>query len=340
MSPMRFLVIGGTAFMGPHVVRRLAGLGHEVAAFHRGKTRAEHPAGVMEFLGDRHKLGDHAAALRGFKPDVVVDMVLITEADARDLMGLFEGISQRVVAVSSIDATKAYGVLHGSEPGGPVPAPFDEDTPVRSVLYPYRGKVPGLDDYDKVLVERECLAHPKLPATVLRLPMVYGPADRQRRLRDLVRRFDAGRPALLLDAAVAAWRGARGYVENVADAIVLAATDPRGAGRVYNVAEAPVLEERAWVAAVAEAAGWKGRVVEVPSERLPAPLRADFNTAQHLDAASGRIRSELGYREAVAFAEGVKRTVAWERANLIPARPEESEADAAEEKVLREIGAW
>lgn len=337
---MRFLVIGGTAFMGPHVVRRLAGLGHEVAAFHRGKTRAEHPAGVMEFLGDRHKLGDHAAALRGFKPDVIVDMVLITEADARDLMSVFEGTAQRVVAVSSIDATKAYGVLHGSEPGGPVPVPFDEDTPVRSVLYPYRGKVPGLDDYDKVLVERECLAHPKLPATVLRLPMVYGPADRQRRLRDLVRRFDAGRPALLIDAAVAAWRGARGYVENVADAIVLAATDPRGAGRVYNVAEAPVLEERAWVAAVAEAAGWKGRLVEVPSDRLPAPLRADFNTAQHLDAASARIRRELDYREAVAFGEGVRRTVAWERANPLPTRPEETEADGAEEKVLREMGEW
>lgn len=337
---MRFLVIGGTAFMGPHVVRRLRGLGHDVGVFHRGKTRGEFPEGVTEFLGDRHRIGEHAAALREFKPDVLVDMVLVTEANARDLMGTFAGLAQRVVAVSSIDATKAYGVLHGTEPGGPVAAPFDEDTPVRSVLYPYRGKVPGLDDYDKVLVEREALAHPDLPATVLRLPMVYGPRDRQRRLRELVRKFDAGRPAVLLPAEVAAWRGARGYVENVADAIVLAATDARGAGRVYNVAAEPTLEERAWVAAVAAAAGWKGRVAEIPSDRLPGPLRGGFNAAQHLDAATARIRRELGYREQVAFEEGIRRTVAWERENPLPVRPEEAEADAAEERVLRETGVW
>lgn len=326
--------------MGPHVVRQLRGNGHDVGVFHRGKTRGEFADGVKEFNGDRHKLEEHALVLRAFKPDVVVDMVLVTEADARGVAAVFEGVARRVVAVSSIDATKAYGVLHGSEPGGPVPAPFDEDTPVRSVLYPYRGKVPGLDDYDKVLVERESLAHPNLPATVLRLPMVYGPRDRQRRLRELVRKFDAGRPAVLLPADVAAWRGARGYVENVAGAIVLAATDPRGAGRVYNVAAEPTLEERAWVAAVAAAAGWRGRVVEVPADRLPEAMRGGFNAAQHLDAATARIRRELGYREQVAFEEGVRRTVAWERENPLPVRPEEAEADAAEEKVLRELGEW
>ncbi|KAF0245442.1 MAG: nucleoside-diphosphate-sugar [Planctomycetota bacterium] len=337
---MRFLVIGGTAFMGPHVVKRLVGLGHEVAVFHRGKTRAVPPAGVIEFLGDRHLIDQHAGALLAWKPEVIVDMVLITEADAKDLMRVFEGTAKRVVAVSSIDATKAYGVLHGTESGAPIGVPFDEDTPVREHLYPYRGKVPGLDDYDKILVEREALAHPGMPATVLRLPMVYGPGDRQRRLRHLVRRMDAGRPAILLEAALAAWRGSRGYVENVADAIVAAALDPRAAGRVYNVAEEPALEERAWAAAVGAAAGWKGKFVEAPGDKLPKALQADFNTAQHLHASSARIRKELGYKEAVAFDEGVRRTVASERANPLPPKPEETDGDAAEEKVLREMGKW
>ncbi|MEK7466005.1 MAG: NAD-dependent epimerase/dehydratase family protein [Planctomycetota bacterium] len=338
---MRFLVIGGTAFMGPHVVRKLAGLGHEVAIFHRGKTRASgNPPGILSFLGDRHLLDQHAGALRAWKPEIIVDMVLITEADAKDLMRVFEGTAKRVVAVSSIDAVKAYGVLHGTESGPTIAVPFDEDTPVRENLYPYRGKVPGLDDYDKILVEREALAHPELPATVLRLPMVYGPGDRQRRLRHLVRRMDAGRPAILLESALASWRGSRGYVENVADAIVSAALDLRWSGRVYNVAEEPALEERAWAAAVGAATGWKGKFVEVPGVKLPKALQADFNTAQHLDASSARIRRELGYRERVAFDEGLTRTVAWERANPIPPKPEETDGDAAEEKVLRELGAW
>ncbi|MCE9581777.1 MAG: NAD-dependent epimerase/dehydratase family protein [Planctomycetes bacterium] len=335
---MRFLVIGGTAFMGPQVVRRLASRGHDVAVFHRGKTKAVLPPGVKEFLGDRRKLGEHAETLRKFRPDVVVDMMLVTEADARGLMTVFADVARRVVAVSSIDAVKAYGVLLGTEAGPPVPAPFDEDTPVREKLFPYRGKAPGMDDYDKVLVERECLAHPGLPAAVLRLPMVYGPGDRQHRLHELLRRFDAGRAAIALDGSIAPWRGCRGYVENVAEAIALAAEDSRSAGRVYNVAEEPTLEERAWVAAVAAAAEWKGRVVEVPSEKLPEPLRAGMNTSQHLWPSTARIRRELGYRETVGFEEGLKRTVAWERANPPAARPEQAETDAAEEKILRETG--
>lgn len=88
------------------------------------------------------------------------------------------------------------------------------------------------------------------------------------------------------------------------------------------------------------AAGWKGKFVEAPGAKLPKALQADFNTAQHLHASSARIRKELGYNEAVAFDEGLKRTVAWERANPLPTKPEETEADAAEERVLKELNAW
>ena len=38
---MKVLVIGGTNFIGPHVVRQLIERGHEVAVFHRGETKAK-----------------------------------------------------------------------------------------------------------------------------------------------------------------------------------------------------------------------------------------------------------------------------------------------------------
>ena len=41
---MKVLVIGGTNFIGPPLVRRLVALGHEVAVFHRGRTQADLPA--------------------------------------------------------------------------------------------------------------------------------------------------------------------------------------------------------------------------------------------------------------------------------------------------------
>ncbi|MGD9140210.1 MAG: NAD-dependent dehydratase, partial [bacterium] len=53
---MRVLIIGGTRFMGPRVVARLACEGHEVTVFHRGKTTAELPQGVQEVVGDRNRL--------------------------------------------------------------------------------------------------------------------------------------------------------------------------------------------------------------------------------------------------------------------------------------------
>ncbi len=35
---MRILILGGTKFVGPHVVQYLVDLGHEVAIFHRGAS--------------------------------------------------------------------------------------------------------------------------------------------------------------------------------------------------------------------------------------------------------------------------------------------------------------
>ena len=51
--------------------------------------------------------------------------------------------------------------------------------------------------------------------TVLRLPMVYGPFDRQRRLQPYLQRMEARRPAILLEAGQSAWRVSRGFFKGV-----------------------------------------------------------------------------------------------------------------------------
>ena len=40
---MKILVIGGTNFIGPAVVRQLYAMGHEVTVFHRGKQQQTYP---------------------------------------------------------------------------------------------------------------------------------------------------------------------------------------------------------------------------------------------------------------------------------------------------------
>jgi nucleoside-diphosphate-sugar epimerase len=313
---VRVLVIGGTRFIGPPVVARLVELGNQVTVFHRGETEADLPPDVRHVHADRAKLAELRDAVRGQAPDVLLDMAPLSAPDAQAVVDAARGEAGRLVAISSMDVYRAYGRFHGSEPGPPDPMPFDEDAPLRERLYPYRGENRGLDDYDKVLVERIAMGSAELPATVLRLPMVYGPGDHQHRLFFELKRMDDGRPAILLDEVIARWRWTRGYVENVADAIALATTDARAAGRVYNAGEPEALTSVEWVEVVGRAAGWRGRVLALPAQRMPAHLRHQGpDYAQDLVADTGRIRRELGYAESVSRDEGLRRAIAWERAH-------------------------
>ncbi|HMG84592.1 MAG TPA: NAD-dependent epimerase/dehydratase family protein [Terracidiphilus sp.] len=169
------------------------------------------------------------------------------------------------------------------------------------------------DHYDKIAVEEVIMSSFFVSGTVVRLPMVYGPGDRLHRFFPLVKRFADGRPAILLSEELAAWRGPRGYVENVANAIELAATSDQAAGRVYNICQEPTLSELAWQKMIAKRVGWNGRFVVLPGEQTPKHLLQPGNAAQHVVASSERIRAELGYRESVEIGEAINRTVASER---------------------------
>jgi nucleoside-diphosphate-sugar epimerase len=322
---MKILVIGGTGFIGPHVVRELDRMGHSVSIFHRGATPANLPA--ESILGDRRDL----PAIRP-KADVVVDLILSSGAQAKLLMETFRGIARRVVAASSIDVYRACGVLHGSEEGPLDPVPLTEDSPLRTKLQTYPPaqikmlqKIFGWldDEYDKIPVECAILSDPDLPGTVLRLPMIYGPGDHLRRFHPVLRRIDDGRRAILFEEGWATWRPPRGYVENVAHALALAAVYDRAAGRVYNVAEPPAFSELDWARKIAAAASnetpratnWTGEFIVLPRERMPPHLVQPGNTAQHWEADSTRIRQELGYQEPIPLDEGIRRTIAWERAH-------------------------
>lgn len=335
---MRVLVVGGTGFIGPHVVRRLVDGGHEVVVFHRGRTGADLPEGARRFEGDRRRLEEHSDGLRRLAPEVVLDMIPMNERDARETIAVFRGVAGRVVAVSSEDVYRAYDIVRGLHPGPPDPVPLDEEAPLRERLYPYER--PEAEEYEKILVERAVMGDPHMPGTVLRLPMVYGPGDGMHRLFPYLKRMDDGRPAVLLDEGMARWRWTRGYVEDVAAAIALAVADERAAGRVYNVGEADAPTEARWVEEIGRAAGWDGRVLGLPKDALPPHLAREYegsNFEQHLVVDTGRIRRELGYEESVPRDEAIRRTVGWEREHP-PNEVDLAEFDyAAEDEALAKL---
>src|SRR6185312_16295017 len=133
----RILLIGATGFIGPHLVRELAQQGHEITIFHRGRASAALPAGVKHLLGDRNDIASHVHDFRRLAPEVVIDLILSSERQAKALVSTFRGLTQRIVALSSGDVYRACGISHGFESGPLQPVPLTEDSELRTARNTY-----------------------------------------------------------------------------------------------------------------------------------------------------------------------------------------------------------
>jgi nucleoside-diphosphate-sugar epimerase len=321
----RVLVIGGTGFISSFVVRCLVAAGQEVTVFHR-EQETSLPSEVRHIHGDRSRLAEFVDVFRQAQPDVILDTIPYTQREAQTLVAVARGLVDRLVAVSSVDVYRARDRICRIDPGPPDPTPLTEDSPLRDRLFPYEKTrpEPGTEafetTYDKILVEQTVRGEPELATTIVRLPQVYGPGDYSHRTFEYLKRMNDGRPVILLPHNVANFRASRGYVEDVAEAIALCVLSEKSAGRVYHVGEQENFTETEWVDRIGHAAGWKGKVVFLPHERLPPSLQNHYgyDTRQDWSIDSSRIRQELGYVEPTPPDVAMQRTVEWERVNPPP----------------------
>lgn len=338
---MRVLLIGGNGFIGTPLGAELVAAGHEVAVFHRGRDRLLSQSGVLEIYGDRNRLFEGRDRMHSFGPEVIVDLILSSAKQAGELTELAAGRS-RLVVLSSMDVYRAWGVLREVEPPPLEPLPITEDSPLRTVRELYgsedlaklKAVFGWLDaDYDKVAVEQTIVGS-GVRSTILRLPMIYGPRDPLHRLFPPMKPMADQRPAIILAEDFAAWRGPRGYVDNVAHAIRLAVESPQS-GRIYNVCEEPCLSELEWHHEIQKQTDWKGRFVLLPRERMPKHLLVPGNFQQSIAVSGERIRRELGYREQIPYGEAIGHTLEWERKHPPPViDPGQFDYDA-EDRALR-----
>ncbi len=183
---MNVLVLGGTQFVGRHIVERLIAAGHAVTVFNRGATPDPLPASVERLQGDRDAGAAGLAALGDRMWDACIDVSGLT---ARQVRASATRLRERVGHYVYISAVSVYG--------DPPYCPVDEATPR---LAPADEAVTEVDRHTygplKVTCENIVLDLFGAHCTLLRPQIVAGPHDPFDRFSYWVRRAQQGGPML------------------------------------------------------------------------------------------------------------------------------------------------
>jgi 2'-hydroxyisoflavone reductase len=166
-APLRILILGGTSFLGPNLVRYATERGHAITTFTRGRREPglfeESFARVEQLTGDRDQ-ADGLAALRGRRWDAVIDTSGHNARWTRESATLLRGSVGRYLYVSSTGVFFPYRTTDIAE-DGPV---LLSDTPPRE---------PPSYGVMKALSEHEARAAFGDGAIVVRPGYIVGPGD-------------------------------------------------------------------------------------------------------------------------------------------------------------------
>lgn len=152
------LVLGGTKFLGRHIVEALASAGHPTVRFHRGNTTCELPPGVVDRLGDRN--GD-VTAIAGEAWDAVIDVAAYEPANLERTLKLQ---CDRYVFISTVSVYRDFSEI-GITEESPVYETFDRNDEAQR----YGG--------NKAACERLVRERFGDRATILRPGLIVGPWD-------------------------------------------------------------------------------------------------------------------------------------------------------------------
>jgi len=173
LAPKRFLILGGTGFIGPHMVRYAVERGHAVTIFTRGRTEADIPE-VEHLIGDRN---DDLTALEGRSWDVVLDNNARDYRWVRLSTELLRNAAQQYVFVSSISAY--VGEATGFEGGNRVffEPVMDETAPLFSRPEGFQEGEEAPYGLSKTLGEEAAEAAFPGRTTIVRPGLIVGPGD-------------------------------------------------------------------------------------------------------------------------------------------------------------------
>lgn len=170
------LILGGTGFIGPHLVAYAMQRGHKITLFNRGRTNTHLFPDAEKLVGDRN---NDLAALQGRRWDAVIDNSGYTPQQVRLSVDLLKDNCDQYLFTST------RSVYHDF-----TSAVMDEDAPVGPRELPES----EWDGYgpNKVLAERIVMDAFGSRTLITRPPVIVGPGDRSDRFTYWVDRIDDG----------------------------------------------------------------------------------------------------------------------------------------------------
>jgi 2'-hydroxyisoflavone reductase len=319
---MHLLVLGGTRFLGRHVVERALARGHEVALFNRGQTRPELFPNVEQVHGDRD---GGLEALQGRAFDAVVDT---------------SGYVPRIVrqTIEALGDVGHYTFVSSVSVYADLSTPPDETSPVAELDEPTED---WRERYGELKADCEDVVRDRFPDAFIPRPgLIVGPWDYSGRFTYWPTRIAAGGRVL-----VPAPRDAPAQVIDARDlaAWIVDAAEQRLAG-TYNAVDRQTTRAKLFET-VRQIAGSDAELVWVDPDFL-AEHGIDEWMELPLWLYEAEHRGLLSIDPAAAFgaglhtrplAETARDTLDWARAGLAP---NETGAGLDREKEQQVLDAW
>jgi 2'-hydroxyisoflavone reductase len=171
---LKLLILGGTGFLGPHIVRRAIERGHEITLFNRGKSGPEKFPDLEWLRGDRY--GDLASLERavedGRQWDAVIDTFTYVPKTVTDAMDVLLPAMEQYVVLSTVSV-----YAEPLEPGMDESAPLNEiDDETAAAITTHRDV--GAH-YGAMKARVEAAAEGRFPGRVanIRPGLIVGPGD-------------------------------------------------------------------------------------------------------------------------------------------------------------------
>ena len=189
---MKLLILGGTRFVGRHLVTAARARGHEVTLFNRGRHSPDRPADVETILGDRDR---DLNKLQGRRWDAVVDTCGYLPRTVKASAELLSSSVDIYVFVSSLSAYADFSQA-GIDERAPLSTLTSEQLAAANAIDPsgqasaasYGGMYGGL----KALCEQELSEVLPDRVLIIRPGLIVGPYDYTDRFTYWVERVARG----------------------------------------------------------------------------------------------------------------------------------------------------